>query len=127
MTSNRARRRCCALLLGIACFGPTSVRAGELFYRMYGYMPRTYGYAPSAYVFPRYGFERGYVYVQGTLYGSPELGSPVQCRGAIELPAELPMPIEQVEAVDISWRSKKANSPPAKPQESARAETARRQ
>lgn len=86
MEAKLALMRRCTLLLAIACSYPTIVGASEVWYRMYGYHPRVYGYAPSAYVFPRYGFQRGYVYITGPPYGSPELGPPAVCRPVGEMP-----------------------------------------
>ncbi len=89
--------RCCLLVLAIASSCPTTARAGEWAYRLYGYRPRVYGYAPSDYVFPRYGFQRGYVYVEGPPYGSPALGPPALCHGPADMPPEFPLPEAQIE------------------------------
>jgi hypothetical protein len=88
------------LLLTLAGCWPTIAAAGDWAYRLYGYQPRVYGYAPSEYVFPRYGFRRGYVYVEGPPYGSAELGPPAVCRGSAAiapefLPPEAPFYGEQ--------------------------------
>jgi hypothetical protein len=97
MGSRVARIRCCLLLIAVASFCPTIAGAGEWVYRLYGYRPRVYGYAPSEYVFPRYGFQRGYVYVEGPPYGSPALGPPAFCRGPSEMPPEFPVPGAQID------------------------------
>ena len=92
MESRFGRTRSCLLFLAIAGCVPTIAGAGDRLYRIYGYQPRVYGYAPSDYVFPRYGFQRGYVYVEGPPYGSPELGPPALCRGQSEMSPLFPGP-----------------------------------
>jgi hypothetical protein len=110
---------CCGWLLAIACLSPASAAAGELFVRMYGYLPQVYGYPPSAYVFPRYGFERGYVYVQRPPYGSPALGTPAMCPGEPQPPTDFSPPGAQFEPVELGSRVKRGQSqgqsPAAKP------------
>jgi hypothetical protein len=97
---SRLARTCCLLLLAVAGSCPKIAGAGEWLYRIYGYRPRVYGYAPSEYVYPRYGFQRGYVYVEGPPYGSPELGPPALCREPRLLSPDLPMPGAQIDAVN---------------------------
>jgi hypothetical protein len=98
MGSRVARIRCCLLLIAVASCCPSIGGASEWVYRLYGYRPRVYGYAPSEYVYPRYGFQRGYVYVEGPPYGSAALGPPAFCRAPAEMPPEFPVPGAQIDA-----------------------------
>jgi hypothetical protein len=100
METRLARMRCGLLLLAVAGCCPTIAGAGEWLSRLYGYRPRVYGYAPSDYVYPRYGFQRGYVYVEGPPYGSPELGPPALCRGQSEMQPLFTGPNGQIDAYD---------------------------
>jgi hypothetical protein len=72
---------------------PSAAGAGDWGAWRYGYRPKVYGSAPSDYLFPRYGFSRGYVYFEGPLYTSPALGDPNHCPpGPMPLPEDLMAP-----------------------------------
>lgn len=112
---NATLRRAYRLLLAAALLGgvASTAEAGEWLYRLYGYQPRVYGSFPSQYVFPRYGFKRGYVYFEGPAYGSPMLDDPCHVAPAYANPALPQPPAEEPELIPAGSIESSARSTPA--------------